>query len=242
MNKSFWLFTRPCCWECNSYLGSFFLIAHSRAITHATNCLLSLHKPCLFILYFWNVPNHQRSVRVSQVRARSLMKWRNKCYPPAPPALCPCSARSNLTKGFLLASSGSSPLRREFLQKGSCEQSQHFTLAALGQKTNWFKAQLEQGWSTPLSLQAELAGRRGQGRQGKAPGRTKRFAAWGHNHLWICPGRHTGTKKCFFSAQHYLKLPEARSQNKDFRKWGIWATRVFCVSTQRMPSWQLMQK
>lgn len=163
MNRSFWLFTRLRCWECNSYLGSFFLIAHSRAITHATSCLLLLHKPCLFVLYFSNVPNHQRSVQVSQVWARSLMKWRNKHYP-APTALCPRSARCNLTKGFPLALSGSSPLRREFLQAESCKQSQHFMLAALGQKTNWFKAQLEQGWGAPLSLQAELGA---EGRAGK---------------------------------------------------------------------------
>lgn len=45
MNRSFWLFTRLYCWECNSYLSYFFFfITHSWVIVHAISCLLSENK------------------------------------------------------------------------------------------------------------------------------------------------------------------------------------------------------
>lgn len=179
MNRSFWLFTRLCSWECNSYLGSFFLTAHSRVITHTTSCLLWLHKPHLFVLHFWNVPNHQRRVRVSQVWARSLMKWRNKCYPPAPSALCQCSARSNLTKSFLLASSGSSLLRREFLQTESYEQSQHLMLAAqlTENKLVWSSTGARLECTAVAAGRASWVQRAGQAREGSR--RNKVFCSSG---------------------------------------------------------------
>lgn len=133
MNRSFWLFTRLYCWECNSYLSFFFFfffITHSWVIVHAVSCLLSENKlhctnhfcPSGIFEMCKIIRETSRYLRYEQDPSQNKEDILSSI---APSSHSEYSSGSDLTKGFLLASSGSGLLHGAFLQPDLGKQSQY---------------------------------------------------------------------------------------------------------------------
>lgn len=219
MNRSFWLFTRLCSWECNSYLGSFFFNC-TLSSDHTHHQLFALVTQTSFVRFaFLKCAKSPETCPGISGMGKIPHEMKKQMLSSSTISVVPMFSQVQPNQKFPLGLIWEQPSQkgisadRILRTKPAPHVGSPTDRKQTGLKLNWSKVGAHRCRCRQSQLGAE--GRAGKGR---LQAEQSVLQQWGHNHLQIHPVRHTRTKKCFFSAQHYLKLPEVRPWNEDFRK------------------------